>query len=279
MLDDVEAPSTSLGAGPAASRIDWLLHTYGDAKLSGNTLTVTQDQAAVDLTLLSPEKFAWEVNEKSFEETDVPRPFDQAKSIKTIKFRPRPRPVADGSAPGHPLASRVFYLSVLVPRPSSDPAPATVTPVRQPNVLGAEVTSGATKDLALFALDAPEMSANGVEAVGRTCFVRTSGGRLLAAALHKGQRLSVGGVLVFETNSYGGRRHAAPAGHAVISFGDDGVEARLDVYDSNQVRIHVDRAPARVLVDGKERPFEYEEESRCVKLRYFNVHGVSIRYE
>jgi hypothetical protein len=159
---------------------------------------------------------------------------------------------------------------VLAPRAAAAPAALAVAPVRQANVVGAKIMSGSVQDLALFALDQPEMAADDVSAVGRSCFVRRSGGRLPAAALHKGQRLSVGGVLVFETNS---------AGHAVLTFGDDGVEARLDVHDSNQVRIHVDRAPVKVLVDGKERLFEYEQESHCVKLGYFNIHEVSIQYE
>ena len=249
MLDDIESP--------APSRTDWLLHTYGDASFSGNTLTVTQNEAAVDLTLVSPEKLTHEVSEKNLRDIQVPTPFEGASTVKTIKLH-TPDP-----------ASRAFYLSVLVPRPSSDPAPATVTPVRQPNVLGAEVTSGATKDLALFALDAPEMSANGVEAVGRTCFVRTSGGRVRGAVIHNGQRLSAGGMLLFETTS---------AGQAVVTFGDDGVEAKLDMYDSDQVRLHVDRAPAKVVIDGKERAFEYDQATKCVTLKYYGIHEVDIRY-
>ena len=249
MLDDVETP--------APSNLDWMLHTYGETTFHGNTVTVTQDDAAVDVTLISPENLTHEVMEKSFEETNVPKPFDTAPSIRTIKLRPSK------------AESLTFFLSVLAPRAASAPAPFAIEAVRQPNTLGAQMTSGVTRDLALFALDAPAISANGVEAIGRSCFVRTSGGRVQGMVLHNGQRISSGGVLLFETNS---------AGHAVLTFGDDGVEAKLDVYDSDQVRIHVDRAPAKVLVNGEERPFEYEVESGCVKLDYYAIHEVRVQY-
>jgi hypothetical protein len=178
--------------------------------------------------------------------------------VKTIKLHP-PDP-----------ASRTFFLSVLVPRAASALAPVNVGSVREPNVLGARINSGATQDLALFALDAPVISASGLEATGRSCFLRTCGGRIRGAVLHNGQRLSLNGVLIFETNS---------AGHALLTYGDDGVEAKLDVYDSDQVRIHVDRAPSRVFVNGKERPFEHDQASSCVKLNCYAIHEVRVEYD
>jgi hypothetical protein len=218
---------------------------------------VTQNDAAVDVTLVSPQGLASEVSEKNLDAIQVPKPFDSAEVVKTIKLRSPQQ------------AAHTFFLSVLAPRAASAPAPLVIDPVRQPNVLGAEITSGATHDLALFALDAPAISAAGVEAIGRSCFVRTSGGRVQGAVLHNGQRLSLGGALVFETNS---------AGHAVLTFGDDGVEAKLDVYDSDQVRIHVDRAPSKVFVNGEARPFEYDDGASCVKLDYYAIHEVRVEY-
>ena len=85
------------------------LMPYGETTFSGNTVTVTQDDAAVDVTLISPEKLTYEVMEKSFEETSVPKPFDAATSIKTIRLRP--------SKP----ESRTFFLSVMAPRAASAP--------------------------------------------------------------------------------------------------------------------------------------------------------------
>jgi hypothetical protein len=249
MLDDIETPEPS--------KIDWLLHTYGDAKFSGNTLTVTQDDAAVDVTLISPEKLAFEVSEKKLDDIETPKPFESAEVVKTLTFRPADQ------------ASRTFFLSVLAPRAASAAPPLTVTPVRQPNVLGAEVASGATRDLALFALDAPSISANGVEVVGRSCFVRTSNGRVQGAVLHGGQRLTRDGALIFETNS---------SGNALLTFGDDAVEVKLDLYDTDQVRIHVDRTPVKAIVDGKDHAFEYESGSHCVKIDAWNIHAVRIQY-
>ncbi len=87
--------------------------------------------------------------------------------------------------------------------------------------------------------------------------------------LHNGQRISAGGALLFETDS---------AGHAVLTFGDDGVEAKLDVYDGVKLRIHVDRAPTKVLVNGEEQPFTYEAEASCVSLDCYRARQVRIQY-
>jgi hypothetical protein len=249
MLDDIETPKPS--------QIDWLLHTYGDAKFASNVLTVTQDDAAVDVTLISPEKLSFEVSEKNLEEIQTPKPFDSVETVKILKFRPAEQ------------ASRTFFLSVLSPRAASAAPPLTVTPVRQPNVLGAEIASGGTRDLALFALDAPSISANGVEVVGRSCFVRTAGGRVQGAVLHSGQRLSKDGALLFETNS---------CGQALITFGDDAVDVKLDLYDNDELRVHVDRTPKKVIVDGKERAFEYENEKQCVRVNAWGIHTVRVEY-
>ena len=249
MFDDLEMP--------APSRIDWQLHTYGTAAFAENRLTVTQNDAAVDVTLVSPERLSFSEKETDLREIQTPSPFEGVSTVKTLKLTP---PEA---------TSQAYYLSVLAPRPASARAPLAVISVRAGNTLGAEITSGSTKDTALFALDAPAISAQGVEAVGRSCFVRTDGGRVRGAVLHHGQRLSLGGVLLVETNS---------AGHALLTFAEDGMEAKLDLYDSSRVRLHVDRAPTKAVVDGKERPFEYDAAAQCVTLPYYGIHEVRLQY-
>jgi hypothetical protein len=249
MFDDIRTPTPS--------SIDWLLHTYGDVRTGGSGLTITQDDAAVDITLIGSQPLRSEVQEKSFEEAGSPKPFETAKSVKTITVRPAGR------------ADRAFFVSVLAPRDAAAPAQFAVEAVQQPGVLGAEIASGETRDLALFALDAPAMSAKGVEAVGRSCFLRTAGGRVRAAVLHNGERLSAGGVLLFDTNT---------TGHAVLNFREDMVEAELALYDPQWAEIHVARRPAQVLVNGKERAFEYVDADQCVKISGVQRGAVRILY-
>ena len=249
MFDDVNAT--------APSQIDWLLHTYGTIGVSGDTITVTQDDAAVDVSMVAPEGFVSETFEKTLDDAGVPKPFDSAEAVRYIKVRP--------AAP----VSRARFLSVLSPRLASTPSGVEITPIRLPNLLGATIVSGETQDLALFALDQPAMAADGVEAVGRSCFVRRSGGRVTAAALHNGQRISADGVLLFETNS---------AGHAVLTFSQNLVTAKLNIYDNVTLRIHVPQRPAKVLVNGEERPFEYEPDSQCVKIEGGDLHELRIPF-
>jgi len=235
MLDDVRATH------PA--RMDWMLHTYGDITASGRTFTIVQDDAAVEVTMVAPEEFVVENHEKSLEETKAPKPFESARALKYIKVR------------AVQPADRECFLSVLSPRTTSAPSGARVTPLRQSGVVGAIIDSGGTQDVALFALDQPQIVAAGVEAVGRSCFVRRSGGQVTAAALQRGQRLTVDGVLLLENGSIG---------HAALRFTEKTVTATMELYDGVPVRVHAPRRPARVLIDGEEHAFEYDPERQCV---------------
>jgi hypothetical protein len=250
LFDDLVAPKPS--------RIDWMLHTYGAAQIGERGLTITQDEAAVDVTLVSPERFTSETKETVLRDIQTPQPFDGASTVKTIKLQP-----------AEP-ESRTFFLSVLAPRLAEAPAPLTVTPVHEANTLGAGIVAGAIRDRVLFALDAPEMKATGVEAVGRSALVRQSGGRLAAAVLHSGQRLTADGTLLFETDS---------AGHAAITFGESGTEATLDLYNPTWFRLHSATRPAKVLVNGRERPFEYDEVAHTVTVKHTGPQRVQVQYE
>jgi hypothetical protein len=229
--------------------MDWMLHTYGRITASGHTFAITQDDAAVDVTMLAPEEFAVENHEKSLEEIRAPEPFDSAVTFAYLKLRP-----------AQP-ADHEQFLSVLTPHPASAPSAARVTPIRLPGVLGAVVESGETQDVALFALDGPKMAASGVEAVGRSCFVRRSGGRVTAAALQRGQRMVVDGVLLFENGGIG---------HTALRFTETAVAGKMDLYDGVPVRIRVPRRPTKVLIDGEEHEFQYDPEGQCVTfLEYY----------
>jgi hypothetical protein len=235
VFDDVEA------TGPM--RMDWLLHSYGDFEVNRNHVTVTQGDASADVTMIAPGELAHEIRKMTFEEAGVEQPpgFDSISMLKLRSAEPK---------------QRGYYLSVIVPRRTSEAPPMSVTSIREPNALGATMATGQTADIALFALDAPEASAAGLALTGRSCFVRRSAGRFLAAAVHNGQRLLADDELLFETDSWG---------HAALTFGDDAIDARLAVYDPRWVKVHVPTKPEKVLVNGKEREFEYEAETRCVK--------------
>jgi hypothetical protein len=249
ILDDVSATHPV--------QMDWMLHTYGDIAVSNSTITVTQDDAAVDVTMVAPEGLVAEVHEKSLDEAGVPKPFDPAVAVKYIKVRPA-QPTGRG-----------YFLSVLTPRLTSVLSSVQVAPLSVPGGLGATIVSGGTQDVAMFALEEePELAAGGVEAVGRSCFVRRSGGRVMAAALHRGQRIAADGVLVFENGSIG---------DAVLRFAERSVTAKMDLYDCIPVRIHVPRRPTRVLIDGEEHEFEYEPDRQCVTFIEYYPDGPRVK--
>ncbi|MFB3882371.1 MAG: right-handed parallel beta-helix repeat-containing protein [Armatimonadota bacterium] len=231
MFDDVSATRPV--------RMDWMLHTYGDITASGNAFSIVQDDAAVDVTVAEPDRFVVESHEKSLDEIRAPKPLESAQALRYIKVRPV-EPVSRGR-----------FLSVLIPRPASAPGGAQVTPLHSEGVLGAQIVSGATQDTALFALDLPQISAGGVEAVGRSCFVRRSGGRVTEAALQSGQRIAVDGVVLFEHNS---------TGHVALRFTDTSVSVRLDLWEGGHAWVHAPRRPVKVLVNGDDCSFEYDAE-------------------
>ena len=243
---------------PTPSRIDWLLHTYGEVQTTDHGLTVTQDEAAVEVTLVAPERLTSEVTEQSFEEAGVPKPFDTAQSVKTITFRP-----TDPTA-------RAFFLSVLSPRAAASPgAPGdrrrctTTTPSARTS------PRAAILDRACFARDEPTISGNGLEAIGRSAFVRTSDGQVLGAALHNGQRLWADGTLLFETDSFG---------HVVLTYTDTGVEAKLSLYNPQWAKLHVAKPPAKVWMNGQEQAYEYEAASGCVTVKGGRINEVRVQY-
>jgi hypothetical protein len=241
MFDDVTATRPV--------RMDWMVHTYGRVTASGRTFTITQDDAAVDVTMIAPDEFAVEKREKSLEEIKAPKPFDSATTFTYLKLRP-----------AQP-SDRAQFLSVLTPHPASAPSTARVTPVRLRSGVGAMIESGETQDVALFALDQPEMEAAGVEAVGRSCFVRRSDGRVTAAALQRGSRVVVDGMLLFENGGIG---------HAALRFTEAAVTGKMDLYDGVPVRVRVARRPAKVLIDGEEHEFQYDAQTQSVTfMKYY----------
>ena len=249
LFDDVEAT--------APSHFDWLLHTYGQVQGDGNRFTITQGPAAVDVTLVSPTALSSGVSEKLLSEikSEPPLAADTFRQIKVSPTQP---------------AARGLLVSVLAPRSASaSPEEVKVAPVQGDNVLGAEVTSARARDLALFAVDAPQIAAAGVEARGRSCFVRQSGGKVTQAVLHGGNRLTVNGTVLFQT---------AASGTAVLTFSDQGVRCALSLYDADSFSVHVERQPAKVTGGGQERAYKYDPQTQLVEVSGGRLRQVDIAY-
>jgi hypothetical protein len=239
LFDDADAT--------APSALDWMLHTYGEIKVDGDRVTITQDEVAADVTMVAPQKFTYETLERPLEDSGSESPFEGATSLRFIKLRP-----------AEP-AQRSYFLSVIAPRDTSV-APddnLAVSAVRGDNTLGAKAVRGDIEDVALFALDQPQINGAGITSVGRTCFVRRANGKVAGMTLHDGESVSADGAILFETDS---------GSDAVITFGEKSIDAQLSIYDCRYVRLHADRKPTKVLVNGREREFEYEPDSQTVRV-------------
>ncbi|MFB3882784.1 MAG: heparinase II/III family protein [Armatimonadota bacterium] len=240
-------------------RMDWLLHTYGDLKVSGKTITITQDDAAVDVTMALPLRLGVETFEKKLADIGSPEPFPSADMLRYLKVHPED-PVEHG-----------YFVSVLAPRAASAPSRARVTPLSGPNVVGAAVQMGVTRDVVLFALDEPEMTSDTpggtVGMIGRSCFVRWSEGRLSALALQSGQMVTVNGAVIVDSPA---------AGDATLTFSDTAITGKLRLGGGEGLRIHVSRRPVKVLSGGREQAFEYDPDAECIKLTSLSGRDIQI---
>jgi len=244
-------------AATAPSRFDWLLHSYGQVQREGNRFTITQGPAAVDVTLASPADLECEISEKLLSEIKS-KPSMDVDTLQQIKLHPA-QPTARGC-----------FVSVLAPRPASaSPDGIRVASVEGENLVGAEITRGDVRDLALFALDAPSIAAAGVEARGRSCFVRQADGKVTRAVLHGGDRLVVNGTVLFQT---------AASGTAALTFSDQGVHCALGLHDADSFSVRADRQPARVTAGDQERQFKYDPQTRLVEVAGGRMREVDIQY-
>jgi len=238
MFDELAMPESALPS--------WLAHTYAHPEVEGNVVTVTQDGGAIDINVVAPAPAIFDVRSKTLEEVGSPRPFPQAEAVTWVAVHPESQ------------TKRGIFLSVLTPRPADSPSTTQVTGIGKAGTVGAAIANPGVRDIALFALDSPEIDCEGVEAAARSCLIRERDGRVAAAALYAGKRLSWRGSLLFETDG---------CGQAAIAFGDDAVWAHLDLYDSHSVRLRVGGSPARVLVNGAERNFLYDPEQACIEVK------------
>lgn len=249
IFDDVDA------TGPMP--MDWLLHTYGDLAVKDNRITVVQGEAAADVTMVVPE-VTHEVIVRDIEEAaGSVLPFEGAKNISFAKLRP-----AQPSARGN-------FVSVIAPRRASAAATLQISAVQEPNTCGAHIHSGPVEDIALFAIDAPDMYGAGISVRGRSCFVRKKDGKVVGAALHGGQKLAVDGVILFETDN---------CGHAVLTIGPKTIDVKLALYNQRTFWIHTGQRPSRVLVDGKDFAFDYEADKQRVKIDSSQARDVRVEF-
>jgi hypothetical protein len=237
----------------APAQLDWLLHTYGNLSVQGSVITATQDAAAADVTLLAPTAFRYEIASKSFQEAGVERPFATAKAVTFVKVRPT-GPV-----------QHARFLAVIAPRRAAGTAVIHPVLVQASGALGAKVSSGPIQDLALFALDAPQMKAEGVVCVGRTCFVRRGGHGIVAAALHHGTRLEADGQVLLA---------AGTPGHMTVSLGEREVTATIAVPQAARVMLFVPHKPKAATVDGRRVPFTYDAGTRCASFTVRGEHAI-----
>jgi hypothetical protein len=250
LYDDID----TRGAFP----VDWHLHTYGSMSLQGNRVTITQDTAAVDVTILAPGDFQAGILHKTMEESGGPVPFEGAEGVTFLKLRP-------ATASQH-----TRFLSVLVPRAADVGAPLEVNSISDGNTVGAQIDHVHSTDVVLFATDTPELVSSGIVATGRSCVVRRKGGEILSAALNNGQRLEVDGTLIFDTDG---------CGHVAMTVTGNALDAQMDIYGKTRLAIRTPSRPRRLIVDGKEATVEYDRATGLVELRDWRVRNVRIEWD
>jgi len=139
--------------------------------------------------------------------------------------------------------------------------------IRAKNGVGVQRSEGRYRDVALFAIEQPEVGAEGVAAVGRTCFVRRGPQGIVGASLHGGNRLSADGQVVLASQL---------AGDLVASFGPTAIDVISQQYDSHWIEVFSPKPPAKVIVDGKPQPAVYDAARRLVRIEGYCARRVQI---
>jgi hypothetical protein len=185
-------------ASPAV--VDWSVHTFGALTVTGNTITVRQDEAAVDIDVVAPSAFSRDIRSKSLQEVGISLPFAGAKADTFIKIRPTER------------SRRANFLTVLVPRRASAQRRVRTEAVRGQGTLGVRITNGDETALALFNPAGGGMRLGDLATDARSCALIYAGERLRFAAVHEGTNAEHRGQALFSAGPH----------HADTLLWDDG---------------------------------------------------------
>jgi len=169
--------------------VDWQVHTFGDLKVDGSTITVTQEAAAVDIAIVEPTACRSPVFSKTFKEVGIRKPFDAAKADTFVKIR------LDTST------ERTNFLTVLMPRRAASKRAVRTSRIGKGKVFGVKIEKGEATAIALFAPETGEIECGDISAKARSCLVLREGDRVRFWAVHDGTRLQVGGKSLFQSDA------------------------------------------------------------------------------
>jgi hypothetical protein len=156
--------------------------------LEGNRITIIQDGAAADIDVLEPTQFTHQICWKTFEEVGIRAPFETAKADTFVKIRSRE------------ASARTQFLTVITPRRAEDERAVKTERIDGDGTVGVKIESDGRTDVALFATADGPIRHDDVTADARSCFIRRKGKEVRLFAVHQGQRLVVGGEMLFEAD-------------------------------------------------------------------------------
>ena len=153
--------------------VDWSVHTYGDLALNGDVITVTQDDAAVDIVVVQPQTFTHEILSK--------------KNDTFIKIRRSDK------------ETRSRFLTVLRPRRLDQKPKLRTSPIVQGDLVGVEIERDGLTALALFGTAESAISYGDVSTDARSCLAVFKASRLVRVAIHGGSRFAYQGRTVLQS--------------------------------------------------------------------------------
>ncbi|MBI3948202.1 MAG: heparinase II/III family protein [Armatimonadetes bacterium] len=177
IYDDVQT------TGPVP--VDWLAHTLGEITVKGETVTVTQGGAAVDIAVIEPARFDARVQSGPPADTEIRIDDRRTKQHPFVRIRPV-------EATDH-----TRMLTVLLPRRAGERQQAVTTPIRAEGVLGVRIAKGDVTGIALFATGEGGIRHSGIATDARSCFLLLQGERLVQVAIHRGARAEYQGQALF----------------------------------------------------------------------------------
>lgn len=167
--------------------VDWSVHTFGDLAINGDMITIRQDNAAVDIAVIAPQKFTHEILSKNWQEVGIRQPFETAKADTFIKLRSFER------------RERTNFLTVLRPRRAEEKPKLQTNAIAQGDLIGVTIETDGATALALFATQQPGISYGDLRTDARSCFAALEAGKLNCVAIHGGSEISYKGQSLFRS--------------------------------------------------------------------------------
>ena len=235
------------------STFEWLFHTFGKISVDDDSIIITQPKASLAIKILSPESFAYDMEEYSMDGSR--NRFIKENTDRCIKVRP-------AEERHHANLMAILYPYKVDEEEVAMDHLAEVQKIEEDNCLGAIIRRRHISDIVLFDGEINErreprtIAAADISTDGYRCAVRKEkNGKISGFAVHGGKELNADKVKLIS---------APQLMTAAFALGTDGAKGCINLVATSTVQLRLSRKPDVIFVDSKTVDFTFDEENQLV---------------